>query len=92
MDVYLCHNITEFFGYNFHDWSATVTFSVTLVNHDHKENSKTKEVSHVFEKNSEHNCFGWARFISIGDLYSGFAKEDALDFEVQFKSLEIYLV
>lgn len=93
LGVYLCHDITELFGYNFHHWSANVTFALKLVNHDQEKSSKTEETSHVFEKNSVHcRCFGLPRFISDSDLYSGFVKQDAIDFEVQFKGMEVDLI
>ena len=92
--VYLCHHITDFFGYNFHDWSANLTFNLTLVNHVAKEKSKTKETSYTYKKTlvGVDRCFGWYNFISIHDLYSGFVKGDSLEFEVKFKSLDVDLI
>lgn len=92
LGVLLCQKITQPFGNNFHDWSANVTFSLTLVNHDDRKSSRTLENNYVFVKNSPYNCYGWSWVASPFELYNGFAKEDALDFEVHFKKLDVNLI
>ena len=91
--VHLCHDFTDFFGHTFRDWSAAVTFDLTLVNHDDKAKSKTLNFSNrVYEKNVQYHCWGSGRFVRISDLYGGFIKDDALEFEVQIKSVDLDLI
>ena len=89
--VYVCHDKTDFFGYRFGDWSVSATFDLTMVNHGDKEKSKTLHFSNVFEKNSQYHCYG-ELFGAISDLYDGFVRDDAIDFKLQFNSLQLKLI
>ena len=93
LEVHLCLDTTDFFGYTFSHWSANATFDLTLVNHEEKKKSITENFSSddMFEKNSKYHCYGTSRFVRIADLYGGFVKHDALEFEVQIKSVEFDL-
>ena len=90
LEVYVCHDMTDFFGYRFGNWSVSGTFDLTMVNHDDMEKSKTRYFSHVLEKNAKNRCYGM-EYIGIGELYDGFVKEDAIDFKLQMNGLHLTL-
>lgn len=91
LEVYLCHDIKDFFGYTFRDWSVNATFDLTLVN-EFEWYSKTWSASNLFEKNSKDHCFGLLTMVRVKELNDGFIEENALDFQVKFKSLEANLI
>ena len=91
LQVFVCHDISDFFGHTFRDWSANATFDLTMVNHDDKAKSETRNFNNVFEKNSQYHCRGYI-FGTISDLYNGFIKDDASDFKLQFNSLQLNLI
>ena len=91
LQVYVCHDITDFFGYTFRDWSVNATFDLTMINHEDKAKSKTEHFNQLFEKKSKYHC--WAgMFDAISDLHNGFVEDDAIDFKVQFNSLQLKLI
>ena len=97
LGVYLCNDITEFFGFRYRDWSVNVTFDLMLMDHNTKQDLgrtiyNSRKFSNVFEKNSKHNCYGSPMFYRIESLYRGFVKEGALDVVVQVKKLELNLI
>lgn len=96
LGVFLCYDITDFFGYRFLNWSANATFSLTMVNQDAEEKSKTEHftASRMFERSfiDQTQCHGAPSFVRISDLYGGFVKQDSLKFKVEFKNLEFDLI
>lgn len=92
LGVYLCHDISDFFGYTFRHWSANATFNLTLANYQNLNgNNQTEDWSYVFEKNKEYHCYGQPKFVRISDLKFGFFVF-GLNFQVQIKSLELNLI
>ena len=89
--VYVCHDISDFFGYRFNDWYLHATFNLKMVSHDQKRKSFTEHFVGLFEKSESYDCLGKIFFVPIGDLYDGFVKDDAIDFELQFNNLKLLL-
>lgn len=70
------------------DWSASVTFDLSLMKPARGEKDTLKRSSnHVFEKNKESKWVGWHRFVSA-DYIPFYVDDGIIRFEVEIKSLK----